>query len=218
MKTVFALLFVVLGCGAVKAQAFHVVDTSAVLIKNTDQSPAHWYIEVITDSNVDTNLRWKAHFANIPAAWGINFDDQDNYYPVVLDGDSADFTLFANLGYPQKLIIGAMLNNTPGNGIAYFDVYDPDAPGFVQTISYEFIISAAGLDELLASAPVTMLNNVLYVNDGKIGSIQIYDQQGKCLKNEKGQKFSLDEMPDLQTIYLVLQIGDANWIVDWVKP
>ncbi len=218
MKTVFALLFVVLGCGAVKAQAFHVVDTSAVLIKNTNQSPAHWYIEVITDSNVDTNLRWKAHFANIPAAWGINFDDQDNYYPVVLDGDSADFTLFANLGYPQKLIIGAMLNNTPGNGIAYFDVYDPDAPGFVQTISYEFIISAAGLDELLASAPVTMLNNVLYVNDGKIGSIQIYDQQGKCLKNEKGQKFSLDEMPDLQTIYLVLQIGDANWIVDWVKP
>lgn len=218
MKTVFALLFVVLGCGAVKAQAFHVVDTSAVLIKNTNQSPAHWYIEVITDSNVDTNLRWKAHFANIPAAWGINFDDQDNYYPVVLDGDSADFTLFANLGYPQKLIIGAMLNNTPGNGIAYFDVYDPDAPGFVQTISYEFIISAAGLDELLASAPVTMLNNVLYLNDGKIGSIQIYDQQGKCLKNEKGQKFSLDEMPDLQTIYLVLQIGDANWIVDWVKP
>lgn len=218
MKTVFALLFVVLGCGAVKAQAFHVVDTSAVLIKNTNQSPAHWYIEVITDSNVDTNLRWKAHFANIPAAWGINFDDQDNYYPVVLDGDSADFTLFANLGYPQKLIIGAMLNNTPGNGIAYFDVYDPDAPGFVQTISYEFIISATGLDELLASAPVTMLNNVLYVNDGKIGSIQIYDQQGKCLKNEKGQKFSLDEMPDLQTIYLVLQIGDANWIVDWVKP
>lgn len=218
MKTVFTLLFVLLGCGAVKAQAFHVVDTSAVLIKNTNQSPAHWYIEVITDSNVDTNLRWKAHFANIPAAWGINFDDQDNYYPVVLDGDSADFTLFANLGYPQKLIIGAMLNNTPGNGIAYFDVYDPDAPGFVQTISYEFIISAAGLDELLASAPVTMLNNVLYVNDGKIGSIQIYDQQGKCLKNEKGQKFSLDEMPDLQTIYLVLQIGDANWIVDWVKP
>lgn len=218
MKTVFTLLFVVLGCGAVKAQAFHVVDTSAVLIKNTNQSPAHWYIEVITDSNVDTNLRWKAHFANIPAAWGINFDDQDNYYPVVLDGDSADFTLFANLGYPQKLIIGAMLNNTPGNGIAYFDVYDPDAPGFVQTISYEFIISAAGLDELLASAPVTMLNNVLYLNDGKIGSIQIYDQQGKCLKNEKGQKFSLDEMPDWQTVYLVLQIGDANWIVDWVKP
>lgn len=218
MKTVFALLFVVLGCGLVQAQAFHVVDTSAVLIKNTNQSPAHWYIEVITDSNVDTNLRWKAHFANIPAAWGINFDDQDNYYPVVLDGDSADFTLFANLGYPQKLIIGAMLNNTPGNGIAYFDLYDPDAPGFVQTISYEFIVSAAGLDELLASAPVTMLNNVLYVNDGKIGSIQIYDQQGKCLKNEKGQKFSLNEMPDLQTIYLVLQIGDSNWIVDWVKP
>jgi hypothetical protein len=218
MKTLLAFCFVMLGYGAVKAQAFHVVDTSALLIKNTDQSPAHWYIEVMTDSNVDTTLRWKAHFSNIPAAWEINFDDQDNYYPIVVDGDSADFTLFANLGYPQKLIISAILNNTPGHGIVYFDVYDPDAPSFVQTVSFEFIISAVGLDELLAVAPVTMHDLELTTTDGKIGKLQVYDQQGRCLMNEKGDHFSLENLPSGQAVYLVLQIGDSNWVVDWVKP
>ena len=218
MKTLFAFFVVLLGCGGVKAQAFHVVDTSALLIKNTDQSPAHWYIEVMTDSNIDTTLRWKAHFSNIPAAWEINFDDQDNYYPIVLDGDSADFTLFANLGYPQKLIISAILNNTPGHGIVYCDVYDPDAPSFVQTVSFEFIISAVGLDELIAFAPLSMHDLVLSTTNGKIGKLQVYDQQGRCLMNEKSDHFSLTDLPAGQTLYLVLQIGDANWIVDWVKP
>lgn len=218
MKTLFVFLVAVLGCNALKAQAFHVEDTSALLIKNTDQSPAHWYIEVMTDSNVDTTLRWKAHFSNIPAAWEINFDDQDNYYPVVLDGDSADFTLFANLGYPQKLIISAILNNTPGHGIVYFDVYDPDAPSFVQMVSFEFIISAAGLDELLAAAPVTMHENVLSTTNGKIAKLRVFDQQGKFLFDQKGDHFSLENLPSGQAVYLVLQIGASNWVVDWVKP
>ena len=124
------------------AQSFSFLDTVTVLIKTTDESPAHWYLEVVNEVLVDTTLRWKVHFGqNLPSQWVISFDDQDNFYFPVNDGDSADFTLMAMPISPQKLIIGATLNNTAGNASVYFDVYDPADPSFVQTIEYHFVVS-----------------------------------------------------------------------------
>jgi hypothetical protein len=132
-------------------QAFHIADTSALIVKTTNQSPAHWYIEVFSDSSVDTVLRWKAtHFDNVPPEWEIGMDDQTASYSNVQVGDSADFNLPANQPFARKLIIGAILNGTPGHGICYFDIYDPHDLSFVQSISYEFIITnpVSGIVEL----------------------------------------------------------------------
>jgi len=143
------ILLLALGAGKSSAQSFHFDDTLTILVKTTDQSPAHWYIEVFNDVGVDTNLRWKANLVNIPAPWVISFDDQDNYYSNVLSGDSADFNLMSGLSFPQKLIIGATLNGTTGVGSVFFDVYDPNIPSEITTIEYRFEITKAptGIEE-----------------------------------------------------------------------
>lgn len=218
MRWIWAILLLATGALKVQAQTFYFQDTSTILIKNTDQSPAHWYIEIFTNASSDTSLRWKTHFSNIPAAWVINFDNQDVFLPVIEDGDSADFTLFGGLPYAQKLIIGAMLNDTPGNGIVYFDIYDPDAPEYVQTISFRFIVTAVGLDELLEAAPLQLQQNVLSVTGNESAHLQIYDAQGTCLLDQEGQTFSLAHLPESQSVFFRLQIGKDLWVVDWMKP
>lgn len=141
MKTLFSLLLCLVIYQA-SAQVFSFQDTSTTLVKTTDQSPAHWYLEIFNDISIDTTLRWKASFdPALPTQWVITFDDQNNFYNPVNDGDSADFTLYANPAFPQKLIIGAILNNTAGTASVYFDIYDPANLSVVQTIEYRFVIS-----------------------------------------------------------------------------
>lgn len=183
MKTMLLLSAFLTACIAF-GQSFHFDNDSTTLIKNTSQSPAHWYLEVINDAGVDTTLRWKASFSNMQAAWEVSFDDQDNFYGLIVDGDSADFTLFAGLTFPQKLIIGNTLNNTPGNGSVYFDVYDPQDLATTETIVYHFIISPNTAD-----APVmeveqwyTFSNNTLEFSENLQGkTLQVYSLSGQLL-------------------------------------
>jgi hypothetical protein len=141
MKFICILSFLFVGFKA-QSQAFSFDDTVTVLIKTTNESPAHWYLEIFNNVSVDTTLRWKAVYGStLPQEWDFNFDDQyQNYFPV-LDGDSADFVLLANPLFPQKLIIGGHLNNTPGNGSIYFEIYDPNDLSTLVTIEYRFIVS-----------------------------------------------------------------------------
>ena len=165
-------------------QSFHFVDTTTTLVKTTDQSPAHWYIEVYNDVQVDTLLRWKASFSNIPAAWQISFDDQSNYYTNVLDGDSADFVLLTGLSFPQKLIIGGTLNGTPGVGSVYFDIYDPVNPTNVQRIEYHFVITqwSASIIEITSDNWVLQKENIFVFNNNIIGDhLVIYSVTGEKL-------------------------------------
>lgn len=152
MRTIFSLMLCLMSYQS-SAQVFSFQDTSTTLVKTTDQSPAHWYLEIFNDISVDTTLRWRASFDPLlPPQWVITFDDQNNFHNPVNDGDSADFTLYANPAFPQKLIIGAILNNTQGTASVYFDIYDPANPSVRQTIEYHFVISMGsgtwGTDEL----------------------------------------------------------------------
>ncbi len=181
------LLFVSLVWGQLSfGQAFHFEDTCTTLIKNTNQSPAHWYLEIFNDVGVDSTLRWKAHFENVPVEWNINFDSQSENWPTVLDGDSSDFTLFVSPDFPQKLIIGAMLNNTPGHGTVFFDIFDPDFPSYQQTICYEFIISAVGLDELQSVPFASFKGNVIEITNGKETTMDVYALNGQRLLHQTG--------------------------------
>lgn len=179
MRTLLLLTVLLTTCG-VRAQVFHFDDTSALLIKTVDQSPAHWYLEIQTDIAQDTVLRWKSEFVNIPNEWQISFDDQTTYHTDVQDGDSADFVLQQGLEFPQKLIIGGTLNNTPGHGIVYFDIYDPDFSTYVQRISYEFIVSPlAGVVGLSPGTGMVLENGFLSLADGETFEVTITDLSGR---------------------------------------
>lgn len=182
MKCLLILPIFILSVFTANSQAFHFNNTSTTLVKTTDQSPAHWYIEVYNDVSVDTTLRWKASFSNVPAQWNINFDDQDNYYATVNDGDSSDFTLFSGLSFPQKLIIGAAFNGVPGNASIYFDIYDPADPSYVVTIEYRYIVTLADLNDLEEQDLVQRNGNYLIFDESLIGGmVQVIDEVGQII-------------------------------------
>jgi len=175
------IVFILLFTPQAKAQIFSFSDTSAVIIKNTNQSPAHWYLEITNEIGTDSTLRWKTHFENIPVEWGINFDCQNQNWPVVLDGDSSDFVMGIYPDFPQKLIIGAILNNTPGHGVVYFDIFDPENRSEMQTISYEFIVGVAGLNALEELPWLEVKNNKILIKDGILTQIEVFDLNGKLI-------------------------------------
>ncbi len=164
------------------AQAFHFNDTVTVLVKDVTQSPAHWYLEVFNDVGVDTTLRWKTSFSNVPAQWNISFDDQDNFYATINDGDSAEFTAFAGLAFPQKLIIGAEFNGVATTASVFFDIYDPANPSYVVTIEYRFVVSPVGLEEVFDDHLIQLTPQGLLFDDVMLGGeLYICDLSGKII-------------------------------------
>nr|WP_294859315.1 hypothetical protein [uncultured Fluviicola sp.] len=217
-RTLFLICFVSF---QTLGQTFHVADTSALIVKTTNQSPAHWYIEVFSDLSVDTSLRWKAtHFDNVPVEWEIMMDDQTNSYSNVQVGDSADFELLANQPFARKLIISAMLNGTPGHGICYFDVYDPENPSFVQTISYEFIVtlSTNGLADLNEDSFLEWKDGFLVVKDNRDADFEVVDLAGRTvLKNELTNKFDCSALVGNQVLIIKVTLDNNSSIIKIFK-
>ena len=165
----------------IRAQAFHFNDTLTTLVKSTDQSPAHWYLEIFNDTDSDTLLRWKADLSGIMPGWIISFDDQNNYYPSIMHNDSANFTLYAPPLYPQKLIIGNTLNLVAGIGSVKFCIYNPNEPAFKQWIIYEFIITPGALSVNVVSPlenVIIMEDQIDFGDDFMNGNFEIYSIQG----------------------------------------
>jgi hypothetical protein len=200
-----------------QAQVFHVSDSSALLVKTTSQSPAHWYIEVFSDCPVDTMLRWKAtHFDNIPPEWEISMDDQTASHSNVEVGDSADFDLPANQPFARKLIIGAMLNGTPGHGICYFDLYDPANPSRIQTISYEFIVTPATNSIAAIGKEDSFLEwkaGMLKVKDEKEAAFEVFDGLGKLVKKELTNQLNVFDLPKNQLLFIKVLLDNRCAII-----
>lgn len=169
--------------GICRAQDFYFQDTETTLIKTTDQSPAHWYIEIFSNLDEDKTLRWKTFFDHIPEEWSITFNDQTTNYFEVNDGDSADFILLSDQEFPQKLIIGAMLNNTPGNGTVSFEIYDPGTPASKDTIRFHFIISqgSLGMEETAFYGQFRLENDVISSVNGNRADFSVFDETGREL-------------------------------------
>ncbi|MDG1331817.1 MAG: T9SS type A sorting domain-containing protein [Crocinitomicaceae bacterium] len=198
MKFLSIVCFLLIGLNA-SAQAFSFVDTITILDKTTDESPAHWYLEIFNDVGVDTTLRWKSSFdPNLPPQWVITFDDQNNFYNPVNNGDSADFTLYAAPAFPQKLIIGGILNNTPGTASVYFDIYDPANPSYVQTIEYRFIISMGsgtwGTEELNEEEQwfTQSGRSFTFIDKFNSNEVVLYDNSGRQILSKDIQSNQLE--------------------------
>lgn len=186
MKSIFLIVTICLTTLVTRAQNFHFVNHEFTLNKTTDQSPAHWYLEIYNDAGVDTNLRWKAHFDFIPTQWVIHFDDQSNHFTNVQNLDSADFVLQSGLPFPQKLIIGAETNNTIGFGSVLFEIYDPFTPTNRDTIIFNFNITqgVANLSELETNGNYKIENKQICLLNGEKSNFYLSDATGKIVKEK----------------------------------
>ena len=211
MKNIIAFSFLFLTTFSF-GQVFHFVDSTTTLVKNTTQSPAHWYIEIYSDISVDTTLRWKASFSNIPTQWTIELDDQTNYTTNIQHGDSADFILSTGLAFPQKLIIGVILNNTPATGSVYFDIYDPNNPSVVHRIEYHMIVTQAtsNLIEVNKDLDIQQKGNTfIFSSQDYDKNIKIYSLEGKEIySGAVPQKEFIVENLHNQFVYFVIEGED----------
>lgn len=218
MKNLLGLIIVLSVCSITNAQVFHFDTHSTTLVKTTEQSPAHWYIEIFSDITMDTTLRWKAFFSTIPSAWQISLDDQTNYTNNIQDGDSSDFTLFAGLAFPQKLIIGASLNNEPGTGSVFLKIYDPEFPSYSDTIEFRFIVSAVGIVELVNEGIIKIENNVLTLANENPASLKVYDSSGRLIVDDSTfKRFDCSTLPSNQLFYVTIQQGGKYYTIKWIR-
>jgi hypothetical protein len=195
------------------SQVFHLEDTAATITVSTTQSPAHWYLEIYNDCGSDTTLRWVTHFENIPAEWNIEFSVQNQDWPTINDGDSSDFIAFVAQDFPQKLIIGATTNQTPGHGSVFFDIFDPANRNFIQTIEYEFIVGNTGLSAINSLDFVQIEDGMLAITNGKLTEVIVYDLSGKIVLNETSSgSFDLINLPKNTTVIVHLTQG-SNQVV-----
>lgn len=212
----FGLLFLLICCSqSVFGQVFHFINTETTLVKTTNQSPAHWYIQIYSDVNVDTTLRWKAHFINVPSAWHIGFDDGTTNDDSIADLDSNDFVLFTNPPFPQKLIIGNMLHNTVGNGSVCFDIFNPEDRSNMTTICYHFIISqgTAGIAAILPeSLFVKSKDYIEFIGEGKVQYV-VYDGTGKRIFEENSNKLNLVDIEKNQLNYIEVKLNHMSYII-----
>ena len=187
------------------AQVFHFADSSTTLIKTTKQSPAHWYLEIFNDAAIDTTLRWKANFVDIPAEWSISFDTQAGYFNPIYSGDSADFALMDSMLFPQKLIIGAFTNNTPGEGSVFMDIYDPADPSGLVTIQYEFIIteSFSGIHEFTNESSYSIRSDKIEFYFKEATPYSIISASGQIVKSGNTKNSNCDISDLSEGIYFI---------------
>jgi hypothetical protein len=188
---IFTLLFWV-NINSLKAQSsFSFPDTLFVFNKTTDFGVLHWYLEIINEANLDTTLRWKAHFnQTLPKNWDISFDDQTTFQGKVNHLDSADFNLYSNQEFPQKLVIGNKHNNVASsNDTVRFDIYYPSEPSNVKSIYFVFNITSGGFLNITSSnktKPAIYPNpcsSTLFLKNFKTNeSIDILNASGKVVR------------------------------------
>lgn len=201
------------------AQVFHFNDSSTTIIKDITQSPAHWYLEIYNDLNVEDTLWWKAHFVNIPTQWVINFDTQSGYWSPVMDGDSASFILLDSLSLPQKLIIGNATNLTVGHGSIFMDIYDPADASSLVTIEYEYIITGVGanIEEELLVHSILIKNNLIEFNLYGVGNYYISNSIGKIIQTGKtNEQIEMSQL-SLGVYFIYVQIGEKYWMKKFIK-
>jgi hypothetical protein len=205
----------------ISAQVFEVIDTNVVIRNN--QSPVHWYAELNNLVGVDTTLRWKVAFKDVPKEWVINFDDETQFYDSVQAGDSADFTLLWGLSIPQKLIIGISLNGTYGKtAVISFRLYDPNDAANATNVHFNIEVPPfhVGMANTQQGEKWWSQSQATINLDAALDNCSIYDLQGNLLfsKNtsRKGEKVDVAILPT--AVYVLrLQKGKEVRVVQFLK-
>ena len=178
-----------LGCFTCIAQGvFSFPKVYTALQVSVEQSPAHWYLRIKNNTPEEHTLRWKfTRGFSCPPEWHFSFDDQNQYYPELKSGDSSNFTLLVKTEILQKLIIGNTLNNTPGRGSVFFDVYEPSKKEEAVRIEYEFIVSSAtNISGVINTELFYIKEHTLYCNSSLWGSfVSVFALNGQRILAKK---------------------------------
>jgi hypothetical protein len=197
-----ALLLLFYTKSSIGQNSFSIPDSVFVFNKTTNHGIVHFYIEIINDLNIDTTLRWKVHFSDsFPTNWVVEIDDQNNSYDTIMEGDSADFTLYTNLAFPQKMIIGNDHNQVASvNDTVRFDIYHPENPANYRSMYFVFNIvepepasirNKSNTNFMVFPNPAVGL---LHCNDQNITDLKLFEAAKKKLKN---WKLTDDQISDL---------------------
>lgn len=212
------LLLVALCSFGVQAQSFYFNNKEFTLVKTPTQSPAHCSIEIFSNLDHPINLRWKALFTHVPTEWVINFDDQTQNHTPVHHGDSADFVLQSNPELSQKLIIGATLNNQPGNATISFVIYNPSDLNEIDTIHFHFKVGELGLQELSQKGICTIENGKLIIINNLFSQLAIYSEDGaESIVIEDFYSFDLLELRSNTLYFFKISQGNDHYFLKLKK-
>lgn len=152
---------------------FTIPDTNIVITKSTNFGVLHDFAEIVNLTSDSLDMRWLCRFsADLPQEWSVSLDDQDNYHPVLVSGDSSNFTLHTDTVFPNKMIIGIMHNGTTGTGTITPTVFP--ATDRSDSAHINFIVTVTkgsggtGLEIAKAEFEAIIDNDQLTIHSGKL--------------------------------------------------
>ena len=185
MKTLLSSILCVVSLPAI-GQSYLVPDTNIIITKTTDFGVLHAYAEVVNLTDSAFDMQWRCRFSlEFPTQWSVSFDDQQTYFPVLLDGDSSDIVLDTLGQFPRKLIIGVMHNNVVGAGTVTVTIFPLSSPSDSMRIHYIVTVtpgSGTSASMLLSTPGVSVNDGFITVQSQEwIERIIVHDLLGRVL-------------------------------------
>lgn len=140
-RKLFIVLLIMALTPRVYAQRYAFDTTGITFRKSIDFGTVHGYLEIENLTNDTLNMGWICRTdSSFPAAWEVNFDDQNQYYPSVRNDSSAVFKLYPSGTFLQKLIIGLAHHQVIDTQEVQFSIFPTDTAGDTTLITYRFEI------------------------------------------------------------------------------
>jgi hypothetical protein len=217
------------------SQSFSVNATTVEMIRPSSFFVMYDPIEIRNLTDEELHLRWKrisnGHGQNLPPEeWDIAVQDPSDYYNPANALDSADFTLLTGENGISFFILQLFPNDTPGEHLYRYQIYDPENPEDIVSLSFDFTVNAVtsisnenqGAIELLGNpvtSPFNIRNNSEHFFNG-----QIVNSNGQVLKSfhlpEKStQSITIGHLP--MGLYWVIahsKAGRNYWIRKIILP
>lgn len=205
----FLLLCIGLPLSNFAQELFELKDSIIVLSKTLNFENVHWYGEIINlQDTIPADLQWKLETPfGAPLAWECNFDDQTQNSENVMDGDSAEFVLLADLEFLQKLIIGVQHNGSIGNAQYIFKISSLAEPEKIknQVFRVQFEEGTTSNENLATEdIPLRYDGGKLYIHD-EIDELSIVNSAGQSVLRvddaKNGEIFDLN--PSTGGVYFI---------------
>ena len=162
MKYIVTLFFLCSFHLGQSQSVFSLEDSLIILEKTIAFENVHWYGEIVNiPDTAEVAMKWKLRTPNgVPSNWLTNFDPGTAELLYVVEGDSARFTLFKEVSFLQKLVIGVKNNGEIGTARYEFDIFPVNNPSDLQTQVYEVTFT-----DITAVEEATYPEELFYLSD-----------------------------------------------------
>jgi len=204
--------------GFAKGQNFTISDTVVEISNVTNNGPAHWYTEISNTTNAPLTIIWEATQTQGPGNWEFSLAPPDGQLYNIAVVDSSSFSLSANSPYPEKVLLSAAPNGSPGYGKAVIVFYQEQYPN--QSVSVTFYVTIAPNPmnvEEVHKTTVKIWQTPSRVVWKALLPYRVYDLTGRLL--DKGTRNFIPITELSAGIYLLVLNQDGHFITHkFVKP